>query len=159
MGREALNIMAIENPQGVISYDQSKNRRTDYLYRVSLKCLVRNDQGQVLVVKETGRDWWDLPGGGIDHNEDVKTSIAREMAEEVNLAGDFTYRVIDVDEPAYLDAHDFWQLRLVFEVKPENMTFSAGEDGDEIAFMNPDDFQNSENKTERRIYRYSTLLG
>jgi len=25
--------------------------------------------------------------------------------------------------------------------------------------MNPDDFQNSENKTERRIYRYSTLLG
>lgn len=149
--------MAIENPQGVIPYDESKGRRTDYLYRVSLKCLVRNDQGEVLVVKETGRDWWDLPGGGMDHNESIKDSIAREMAEEVSLSGEFTYRVIDADEPAYLDAHDFWQLRLIFEVTPENMTFTPGEDGDEVAFMNPIDFQNSDNKTERWIYKYSRL--
>jgi len=140
--------------QGVITHDNTSSRRTDYLYRVSLKGLVRNDKGEVLVVKEIGRDWWDLPGGGMDHNENIKTAIAREMMEEVNLDGEFSFRILTVDEPAYLDVHDFWQLRLVFEIKPENMSFSAGEDGDEIAFIHPETFKDSNREVERRIYTY-----
>ena len=46
--------------------------RTDYLYRVSLKSVIFNDHGEVLVVKESGRDWWDIPGGGMDHGESIK---------------------------------------------------------------------------------------
>jgi 8-oxo-dGTP pyrophosphatase MutT (NUDIX family) len=61
-----------------------------------------NDQGEVLVVKEVGRTWWDLPGGGMDHGEDIKSALARELKEEVNLSSNFTYRVIDVEDPAYL---------------------------------------------------------
>ena len=151
--------MAIENPQGIINYDESKGRGTDYLYRVSLKCLVKNDQDQVLVVKETGRDWWDLPGGGMDHGEDFKTALAREMQEEVNYSGDFTYRIIAADDPGVLKRANSWQIRLVFELKTDNMTFSPGADGDEVAFMNPDDFQNSADKMERLIYKYSRLQG
>lgn len=111
----------------------------------------------MLVVKETGRTWWDLPGGGMDHGEDIKTAIAREMKEEANLEGDFDYRIIDVDEPAHLSAHNFWQLRLIYEVMPSIMTFTAGEDGDEVAFKNPDDFKDSESEVERRIYKYYTI--
>lgn len=139
---------------GVIDHTGS-NRRTDYLYRVSIKSLIKNEKGEVLVVKETGRDWWDLPGGGMDHGEEIKHAIAREMKEEVNLEGDFTYRIIDVDDPAYLSVHGFWQIRLIFEVKPENMNFSAGEDGDEVTFMNPELLRNSESNTERLIYQYA----
>jgi 8-oxo-dGTP pyrophosphatase MutT (NUDIX family) len=148
--------MPTQNSLGVINHEHPSTRRTDYLYRISLKCLVRNDKGEVLVVKETGRTWWDLPGGGMDHGEDIKTAIAREMKEEVTLEGEFDCRVIDVDEPALLSAHNFWQLRLIYEVMPHNMTFTAGEDGDEVTFKNPDDFQDSESEVERRIYRYST---
>lgn len=140
---------------GVINHDGP--RRTDYLYRVSLKCLVRNDKGEVLVVKEADRSWWDLPGGGMDHGESIRTAIAREMAEEANLTGDFDFRIIDVDEPKLLDEHSFWQLRLVYEVKPQNMNFSPGEDSDEVAFMRPEIFQDSSLKTEQSIYRYSQL--
>ena len=142
---------------GIVSHPSSSNRKTDFLYRISLKCLVRDDMGKVLVVKEAKRDWWDLPGGGMDHGEDIKAAIAREVKEEANLKGDFAYRVIDVDEPAFLNEHNFWQLRLIFEVSPTNMTFTAGEDSDEVAFIDPAIFKKSQNKTEQRIYRYSVI--
>jgi ADP-ribose pyrophosphatase YjhB (NUDIX family) len=142
---------------GVIDHGRDSPRKTDYLYRISLKCLVRNKKGDVLVVKETGRDWWDLPGGGMDHGEDIKTTIAREMREEVSLQGDFEYNIIAVEEPAHLGKHNFWQLRLIFEVTPQVMTFKAGDDGDEVAFKNPDVFKNSTLASEQLIYKYSTL--
>ena len=149
--------MSIQNSLGVINHDSPSTRRTDYLYRISLKCLVRNEKGEVLVVKETGRTWWDLPGGGMDHGENIKTAIAREMKEEVTLEGDFVYKVIDVDEPAHLSAHNFWQLRLIYAVMPRNMIFTAGEDGDEVEFKDPNSFKDSESEVERRIYKYSTI--
>lgn len=143
---------------GVINHEESSARRTDYLYRVSLKCLIRNEQGEVLVVKETGRAHWDLPGGGMDHGEDIHSAIAREMKEEVNLQGDFEYKIIDLDEPAHLRNHNFWQIRLVFLVQPSIMQFTAGDDGDEVAFMAPAQFENSPSEVERRIYRYGKVL-
>ncbi|HEX4662539.1 MAG TPA: NUDIX hydrolase [Candidatus Saccharimonadales bacterium] len=148
--------MSTKDSHGIIVYSDDSARKTDYLYRISLKCLIRNEAGEVLVVKETGRTWWDLPGGGMDHSEDIKTAIAREMKEEVNLEGAFSYNIIAVDEPAHLSAHNLWQIRLIFAVKPQNMTFSAGEDGDEVAFINPRDFEKSELASEQRIYTYST---
>lgn len=149
--------MASTNPHGTIKYTPSSIRRPDYLYRLSLKCLIKDSDGNVLVVKETGRDWWDLPGGGMDHGEDLRSAIAREAMEEVGMQGDFTYRIVDVDEPAFLEMHNFWQLRLIFEVIPKQMSFNAGEDGDEIAFMDPDSFKDSSSKTEQRIYHYAKL--
>ncbi len=150
--------MQAQNPHGVVSHDAPSLRRTDYLFRVSLKCLITDKAGNVLVVKETGRDWWDLPGGGMDHGENLHRAIAREMKEEVNLEGDFTYKVIAVDEPKLLEAHNFWQLRLIFAVRPTRMEFSAGEDGDEIAFMDPGQFKNSTINAECRIYEYSQII-
>ncbi len=132
-----------------------KGRRTDYLYRISLKALIRNEKDEVLVVKETNRDWWDLPGGGLDHGEEFEQGLARELKEEVNLAGNFTWHIIDTDEPKYLDEHGFYQIRLIFELIPQEMEFSAGDDGDEVAFMDPDIFKNSQKATERRIWEYS----
>lgn len=121
---------------GVVSHATA--RRTDYLYRISLKCLVANEVGDVLVVKESGRDWWDLPGGGMDHGEDIRSAIAREMHEEVNMQGDFDYKILEVDEPKHLGEHNFWQLRLIFEVTPHDLQFSPGDDGDEVAFISPE---------------------
>lgn len=144
-------------PHGVITHDQSSGRKTDYLYRVSMKCLVRNENDEVLVVKETGRNYWDLPGGGMDHGESIRLAIAREMKEEVNLEGEFDYRVIAVEEPRMLVHINVWQLRLIFEVKPSCMVFNIGSDGDEVAFMNPELFKNSASKHEQCVYDYFTV--
>lgn len=124
--------MAQSNTQGVRA---KLTISTDYLYRLSIKGIIFNDVGEILFVKESGRDWWDLPGGGMDHGEDIKTAIAREMKEEVNLTGDFTYRIVYVDDPAELKNAKVLQVRLIFVIRPEVMEFSPGDDGDEIIFM------------------------
>lgn len=66
----------------------------DSLFRISLKAYIENDKGEVLVVKERGRDWWDLPGGGMEHGENVKEALARELKEEVGYEGEFSYDVV-----------------------------------------------------------------
>ena len=55
----------------------------DYLFRLSLKALIRNDRGEVLLVKESGRTWWDMPGGGMDHSDNFHSGLARELEEEI----------------------------------------------------------------------------
>lgn len=145
-----------KQPHGII--DQSElGRKTDYLYRVSIKGLIRNTDGQVLVVKEAGRTWWDLPGGGMDHDENIESALAREMREEVGLTGDFTYRVIAVDNPGFLSHANVWQLRLIFEVVPETLPSEAGNDADEIHYIDPSELKDSEHSAERSVFEYASI--
>lgn len=145
-------------PNGIIRH-QDSDRKTDYLYRVSLKALIRDSNGKILVVREKGTTWWDLPGGGIDHNESVQEALAREMKEEVGYSGEFSYRVITVDEKAdYIDVANAWQIRLVFEVKTNNMNFSPGDDGEEVQFIDPEILRGTKHDAEARIITYAHLL-
>ena len=146
--------MQSELPHGVVNHT-SIARKTDYLFRVSIKCLILADDGRVLVVKEGGRTWWDLPGGGMDHDENIRDAVARELYEEVSLKGDFSYRVIDVDEPKMLNSAAIWQLRLIFLVKPIEMSFECGQDCNEISFIDPGTLKDSENPVEQRVYGYA----
>lgn len=93
----------------------------------------------------------------MDHHESIKDSIARELAEEVNLTGDFTYQIMVVEEPGTLKRINAWQIRLVFEILPTNATFEPGKDGDEICFIDPAELKDSSHSSERKIYEYSLL--
>jgi len=147
----------MNTPHGLI--DQSvSGRKNDYLFRLSLKALIVNEKGQVLVVKEAGRTWWDLPGGGMDHDESIHEAIARELFEEVSMTGEFDYRVIDIDEPLYLTKANVWQVRVILHVTPKYMHFKPGEDGEAIAFMEPATLKDSDHPAESRIHRYFLTL-
>lgn len=135
--------------------DDSKGK--DYLFRTSLKAVIFNEAREVLIVKEHGRDWWDIPGGGIDHGESIKEALARELREEVSLEGDFEYEVILVEDPRYQPKHNLYQMRLTFLVKPSIATFSSGVDSDEVMFIDPLKFKDSEVITEHKIYEYSQI--
>lgn len=144
--------------EGVVTYVDS-GRPTDYLFRVSLNALIKNDKGEVLVVKESGRDFWDLPGGGMDHGEDIKSALARELHEEVNMTCDFTYELVCVDSPEVLMSRPIWQLRIVYEVKPDTMEFKPGKDGDEVKFVDPEIFNSGNSQyRESKIYEYIQLI-
>jgi 8-oxo-dGTP pyrophosphatase MutT (NUDIX family) len=65
---------------------------TDSLFRISLKAYIENDKGEVLVVKEAGRDRWDLPGGGMEYGESIEQALKRELKEEVAYEGGLTMR-------------------------------------------------------------------
>ena len=142
--------------QGAILYE-SGPRRSDFLFRISLKAVIFNTQDQVLVVKEDGRDWWDLPGGGMDHGETVKQAFARELSEEVSLKGDFTYTPILVEDPKLLADLRLYQVRIVCVLHPEDISFQVGQDGDELEFVDPDIFKNAERPVERKIFEYCEL--
>ncbi|MBP7018618.1 NUDIX hydrolase [Candidatus Saccharibacteria bacterium] len=147
--------MQDHTPHGNI--DQSaRNRKNDYLYRISIKALIRDKKGRVLVVKESGRTWWDLPGGGMDHGEDIKSAITRELQEEVKFEGNFQFRIIDVDNPAYLQNANVLQVRLIFEVIPEIMPSTSGTDADEIAYLDPNILKDSQNSVEAKVYEYAS---
>lgn len=133
------------------------NHPIDHLFRISLKAVIFNDKGHVLIVKEHGRDWWDIPGGGLDHGELVQEGLARELREEVGFEGNFTYEAILVEDPRLQQRRDLYQMRLTFVVTPENYEFSVGDDGDEIMFIHPDDFKDSAIITEQKIYEYAQL--
>lgn len=130
---------------------------TDSLFRLSLKAYIENDKGEVLVVKEIDRDWWDLPGGGMEHNESIKEALSRELKEEISHEGDFTYEIIGVEEP-HLLLRDLWQVRLVFKVKPETFDFKPGDEGDDVKFADPDEFELSESGAERLVCYYARKL-
>lgn len=139
---------------GVINYPDN-SRHADYLFRVALKAVVVNEQGEVLIVKETDHNWWDIPGGGLDHGETIKEGLARELHEEVGYVGDFEYEIIDASEPHVIEHLDITQIRFTFLVRPANLNFQPGDDGDEIKFIDPDEFKDSEDFAEQSIYRLS----
>ena len=60
-------------------------------YRVSVKAIIKNEAGATLLLQEADGQW-DLPGGGLDHGENPRDAIVREVAEETG------YTVTSVSE-------------------------------------------------------------
>ena len=124
-------------------------------YRVSLKAIIRNKNNEVLVVKEKGSQW-SLPGGGMEHGEDVHEALKRELYEEVLI--DSTFRETLVDSATmYLERKEAWLLWLVFKVEIENLAYGVGEDADEVAFVNPAIFKDSPYLSEQLVYKFAKL--
>lgn len=128
------------------------------LFRVSLKGLILNDAGDVLVVKEAGRPFWDLPGGGMEHGETLRGALAREMFEETGLVGNFQYEIIAVDDPHVLARSDIRQVRLIFRLHLSTMPSAAGADTDEMTYIDPTTLKESDHIQERMIYTYWSAL-
>jgi 8-oxo-dGTP pyrophosphatase MutT (NUDIX family) len=122
-------------------------------YRVSLKAIIRNDAGDVLVVKENGSQW-SLPGGGMDHGENVHEALKRELYEEALIDAPFEETLLD-SATLYLEKKEAWLMWLVFDVVIEDLTFGVGEDADEVAFINPELFKDSPYESEQLVYQFA----
>lgn len=64
--------------------DPRLNEISDSLYRIAAKALIVNNK-QLLVTKELDDEWWSLPGGGIEHGEDISQALKREIEEEIGI--------------------------------------------------------------------------
>lgn len=125
----------------------------DAFYRVSLKAIIRNDAGEVLVVKENGSKWT-LPGGGMDHGETTHDALKRELFEEALITSSFTEKLVDTTS-LYLEKREAWLLWLVYEVEVDHLEYSVGADADEVAFINPELFKNSKYRSEQLVYEFT----
>lgn len=108
-------------------------------YRVSVKALIKNDKGEVLVVKEH-QDKWELPGGGLDQGESIHDCIQRELKEELNITNNFTESFSKI-ETQYMPSRpdkelDFWKMSMYFDVMIEGeFTFVPTEEITEARFI------------------------
>jgi 8-oxo-dGTP diphosphatase len=56
--------------------------------RVAAGALIRNPDGQVLLVKPTYKDGWDIPGGYVEPGESPGAACLRELKEEIGLTAE-----------------------------------------------------------------------
>lgn len=133
------------------------SERTDFLFRVSLKAVIYNEQGQLLVVKEHGLNWG-LPGGGMDFGETFSDALARELEEEVGYRGEFDFDVIDTADPMFLPSINAWQVYVVCHVVPKEMNFSIGVDSEDMKFIDPADLAQYDDSQARYAMHYHVRL-
>ena len=59
----------------------------EQLFQVGVKALVRDQQGRILLVRETSHKviYWDLPGGRMDEGKDLIQTLSRELKEEIGV--------------------------------------------------------------------------
>ena len=123
-------------------------------YRVSLKAIIRDNEGRVLLVKESGSDCWSFPGGGIDHGESELDALRRELEEEIDAKGSFEAQPVGIDQ-MWLDSKRAYLLWIVYEVTPgDDFTWGLGLDGDEVAYIDPTALRTSAHRTERLVYKW-----
>ncbi len=134
-----------------------KNTKGNYpntFYRVSLKAIIRNKAGEVLVARE-GVDIWNLVGGGIGHGETDIEALRRELYEEALITAPFEAKVIGVDS-RFLESRQAYLMWVVYELTFEDEpSFGVGVDTSEVAYMNPRQFHSSPHLTERQVYKWT----
>lgn len=123
---------------------------------MSVKALIRNEKGEVLVVKENA-PFWSLPGGGLDHGETLHDALVRELNEEVMIDVPFQEKLLTT-EPIWLEHKQSWLLWLVCEIKINGKySYGVGEDATEVAFVDPLTLKDGERLEERLIYKLSKI--
>lgn len=106
-------------------------------YRFSAKALIKNKEWKFLLAKED--TWlWDIPGGWIDHGEEIHEALKREIMEEMWL----TITKISL-QPAFTyitESSGIWSPKkpiclLIYETEVENLDFTPSNECTEIWFF------------------------
>lgn len=109
-------------------------------YRVSVKAIIKDGQGRLLVGRgEEDNEGWEMPGGGWEYDEDLATCLEREIEEELGI------EVTEVGEPLFVyrgrSVRGWMILRIAVPVKIKGHDFRLGEIT-EIKFVARDEFMN-----------------
>ena len=107
-------------------------------YRVSIKGVVIDNEGRYLLsLEDNGK--WELLGGGLEHEEDPKECLKREVREETGLA------VTSISEnPIHFitsqrENADTYIANVIYEITLENLDFTPSDECQELRFVKPED--------------------
>ena len=112
----------------------------DCLYRVSIKALVFNEDGEILLCQEKNGKW-DMPGGGIDHGETPQEALKREVMEEMGV------EVSEVSNSpsmflSVLTDLGFWTANILFQAKIKNLKITPSDECQSVGFYSLDAIAN-----------------
>lgn len=105
-------------------------------YRTSIKALITDEQKRFLLVREDN-GLWELPGGWLDHGEDVYDCLRREIHEEMWL----TVTHIEKRPAYFLSAQQWdngaWKTIAVYHTQVEHLEFTPSQECQEVRFFTP----------------------
>ncbi|MEO7555679.1 MAG: NUDIX domain-containing protein [Acidimicrobiales bacterium] len=87
-------------------------RRFSPQYTVGAICIVERDDGRVLLVRQSYRNRWGVPGGLLRRGEDAADGARREALEEVGIDIEL------VGEPTVVVAPDPRRVDVIYRAKP-----------------------------------------
>ncbi len=124
-------------------------------YRVSLKAVIRNDKNDVLCVTESERDFWELPGGGLDHGETIEQGLARELKEKIGYTGKFSFTYADITT-LFTDTEERCSMNIAFNVAlSEPDAIKTGEDVFQMEYKDPLQFKDVDYRGGQLIYKHA----
>jgi 8-oxo-dGTP diphosphatase len=116
---------------------------SEQLFQVGVKALVRDDQGRVLLVRETTHQsiYWDIAGGRMEPGEQLESALLRELSEEVgvqSIAAASQLTTVLSNKQVPTNHGNVALLLVVYEVKlNDGQRISPGELGLETAWQSP----------------------
>ena len=78
-------------------------------YRPCVGVMLVNAEGRVFVGRRIDNregDWWQMPQGGVDEDEDLREAALRELAEETGIEADSVSIIGRMDDPIRYDLPD-----------------------------------------------------
>ena len=103
-------------------------------YRVSVKGLVRDNQGKIiLLLQDDG--YWELPGGGLEHDENPQDCLAREVREETGLAVTSVAAVPSYFITVQRLGHETFIANVIYEITLADLNFTSSEECQELRFV------------------------
>ncbi|MCX8029789.1 MAG: NUDIX hydrolase [Brevinematales bacterium] len=70
------------------------------MIRIRVQGLIFNQKWELLLVKHSknGKEYYVLPGGGVEYREELEKALTRELKEELNIQDVFSLKFIDIRE-------------------------------------------------------------
>jgi 8-oxo-dGTP diphosphatase len=123
-------------------------------YRVSVKALIKDEYGKILLLKEN-QDTWSLPGGGLDHGEDPGLGIVRELKEELGIEHP-RIKDIKVVKTVHLESRSAWLLWIVYDVEVATEDFIFGQGVTDAQYIEASELKQSDDLFEKMTYSVAT---
>lgn len=104
-------------------------------YRISIKGIVINDRGRILLSKEDNGKW-EMLGGGLEHGEKPLDCLKREVHEETGLVITKIY-----PKPKYFvtserdDDPETWIANVIYQIELDSLDFTPSDECQELKFF------------------------
>jgi len=119
----------------------SESKFPSPFYRVAAKAIIRNKRGDILLVKERS-DAWSIPGGGLEHGEDLRAAVQREVQEELGAtAQSVSPRPVFVFS-ALNKQFNVWCFTVCYEVTlDEEQELTLGDGSTDAKYFDPSEIK------------------
>ncbi len=120
-------------------------------YRLTAKAIIYDTTGKVLLLREAGGEWG-LPGGGVEHGQDIVTELGRELHEELGITKVTSTKLMGA-RPFFSVGKQNWWLWLLYRTTVELPANFVGELAHGAEFIDIATFKDSTDRAEQRIYQ------